>query len=197
MIRASESRSPALSWNKFHSLFGKKLKVALETSFPPHSMELDFSPVPEGVDRSQLLFANEFVMKVYHPAFADGDVSGKDQGITMFMPWVNEETAQYHRLVFRRDPRSDIRIAFARFGEKEPFMFGLGKPYINLDFESKTDSFVPVYVRIDEPEKPRVYLVVYARAVVNDEADREARLADTVLVLAKRVGEAEVPDHLK
>ena len=197
MIQASESVSPSLSWNKFHPVVGRTLKVALETAFPPHSMDLDFAEVPEGVDRSQLLFSSGSTMKVYHPAFADGDVSKKDQGITMFVPWVDEETAQYHRLVFRRDPKSSARIAFARFGEKEPFMFELGRPYINLDFESKTDSFVPVYARIDEPGKPRVYLVIYAKSVASDEADREASLADVVLVLAKTVNEDEVPDHLR
>jgi len=197
VTQASGSVSSTLSWNKFHPIFGKTLKVAFETSFPPHSMELDFSEVPEGVDRSQLLFANGFAMKVYHPAFADGDVSEKDQGITMFIPWVDEETAQYHRLVFRRDPKSTARVVFARFGEKEPFMFELGRSYINLDFESKTDSFVPVYARIDMPGKPLVYLVIYAKSVANKEVDREAHLADTVVVLAKRVGEAEVPDHLR
>lgn len=171
-----------VSFTKSHRIFGKALKVALETTFPVDT-KLAIIGEWDGRNNPEFVHRGPTCLRVYHPAYADGDLADKESGTIEFFPWIDGTAALYHRLSLRFNPREHTWIRLARFGEDAPFGFEtLDRPFVNLDFYSnRADGFIPLYVKIKTPTG-FVYLVIESQA--SDER---------VFVSVKRVSESDVP----
>jgi hypothetical protein len=179
------SSACAVSWSKYHPVFGRKLKIFLEATYPPFS-DLDLAETPEGLDRSRMLYADSWVMRVYHPAIVEIDSATNLTKRILFVPWVTDGPEPlYYRLCFIKN--SDALIVMARFGEDKPFRFALGHPVINLDFLSRRpEGFLPVFIKIVTVDKATTYLKVEATSSESG-----------VEVTISCISELEAPDHLK
>ncbi len=173
------------SFTKSHRIFGKALKVALETTFPVET-KLTIIGEWDGRNNPEFVHRSPTCLRVYHPAYADGDLAEKESGTIEFFPWIDGTDALYHRLSLRVNPRERIWVRLARFGEE--LAFGFDSPdrlFVNLDFHShRADGFIPLYVKINT-RTGFVYLVIESRA--SDEG---------ASVSIKRVSESDVPDAL-
>lgn len=175
---------------KFHSIFGADLRVALEATFDPH---VNIEPVGEVYPN--LLHVSPFVKRVYYPAISDGDMLCSLSGQVVFIPWVNEEEVQYHRLVLwaQSIDGKNFWMRFGRFGELESFTFNdVNKPYIHLDFFSlRRDEFIPLYMRA----RNRFFSENGLPEIINFVLEAEIT-EDSVALNLRRVDEAALPSHL-
>lgn len=176
------------SYTKFHSIFGSVLKVALETTFPSSS---EIKVIGDWDGRNVgFVHRNGFCQKIYHPAYTNGDVSERESRVIDFISWVDGTEAQGHRLCLRakvKGGKFSAWIKLARFEEDKVFGFeDPKKPYVNLDFFSRrSESFIPVYVKIIIPSAPVTYLGIEGNA--SDEA---------VSLIISRLGLKSVPKIL-
>jgi len=182
---ATEIRSIRISPTKFHRIFGKALKVALETTFPVGTELVTISKW-DGRNNPEFVYRGSNSLRVYHPAYANGDLSEKESGVIQFIPWVDGTEALYHRLSLRynlQDRSTWIRMA--RFGEDS--IFDPDQSFVNLDFFSiRSDGFIPIYVKISTKTLSGfTYLMIEGQA--SDEG---------ASILIKKVVESDVPDIL-
>lgn len=193
-----------LHWEKFPGeIYGPDLKVALESSFlkevVPQSNPYVVFPksLPKGMD-----FEDEHRCRYYHPAIIKQPETGSEEVETgfkiLFVPRFTKEGELFRRIVFRRKMLPGFpdegrkQMMLARFGEKEPFGFSCWKEgdrgtagYVSLAFPGKSETFIPVFLRIDEyPEI--IFHKIEAEEVKNG-----------VLVLSRAVSCDEIPGHLK
>jgi hypothetical protein len=175
---------------KYHPVFGSILKVALEVAFNimPDGDELVI--VDSRFYNNQLIHQGVNFTKAYYPAKIEGSIGdGDDKSTIEFVPWLDEDGAVYHRICFRfGNDRLDtlVRVLFAREGEEKPFGFEQNHAaYINLDFCSKREEFLPLFVIIDDGEKT-TYLKIEGGGSEN-----------RTFVTINRVTMEEVPEHLK
>lgn len=192
-----------LRWEKFPGeIYGPDLKVALESTFPreiaPQSNPCVIPPksLPKGMD-----FEDEHRCRYYNPAIPDRPKSVyemKTGSKILFVPRFTKDGELFRRIVFRRKMLPGFpnegrkQMMLARFGEKEPFGFSCWKEgdrgtarYVSLAFPGKSETFIPVFLRIDEYPNP-VFLKIEAREVENG-----------VLVLSRDASRDEIPEHLK
>jgi hypothetical protein len=184
-MKAAKEQVP-LSKTKYHRIFGRDLRVGLEMTLPVDSRitvagEIDLTGQPEFVSKGRNF------LRVFHPAFANADMSQKDRrsGRIQFVPWVDSSQAVGYRLVLTYDPDSLTPwVRLARFDEQQVFQPG---KYVNLDFLTKrATGFVTTYAKVKgmDHSKP-VYLEISADA--ND---------DKSVVSVRRVAEGKVPRYL-
>lgn len=195
--------SKLLRWEKFPGeIYGPDLKVALESTFPieivpqlnPHVIPPKL--LPKGMD-----FGDEYRCRYYNPAIIRHSEIGSEIEIgskVLFVPRFTKDGELFRRIVFRRKMLPGFpnegrkQMMLARFGEKEPFGFSCWKEgdrgtagYVSLAFPGKSETFIPVFLRIDEYTDP-VFLKIEAREFKNG-----------VLVLSYSVDRDEIPEHLK
>lgn len=183
-------------WNKFHPLFGADLKVGFETTFP---RTVASDGIEQFYAKSGLVHnpPDEPIIRVYEPATEIlGSCKEGDAAQVFFEP-VSLDGSLFRRLVFARKvdhctgkPRRWM-IA-ARHGELFHFGFdsqnSRSEKYLSLAYTGLEESFIPVYVKIQEKgeEEEFVYLEVWAW---DENGGR-------VVAQARRVSEEEVPQSL-
>lgn len=141
-----------VSSTKFHSIFGKELSVALESTLDHFSdKELEFNNELYGGNQD-LIYRKLECWRTYYPAALVGDITTDQEATISFLPWFSGPEVQYNRLVLRMRPITGKIFRWmmlGRFGEEKSFSFAKENPFINLDFFSKrNDKFLPLFVKI-------------------------------------------------
>lgn len=176
--------------SKFHSIFGKELSVALESTLDTYSdKELDIDRELYG-NNEHLIFRNGDCWRIYYPADVNGNMETNKEATINFLPWFSGPEVLYNRLTLRATPKEGKIyrwVMFARFGEEKPFTFSKDKPhFINLDFFSKrNDNFLPLFVKVKKDGGGFAYFVL------------EGQWSEEAVTLKiSRVTESEAPPHL-
>lgn len=174
-------------WQKFHSLYGCTLKVALENDFLP-GMAAGLDPRYKD---SGLLYTNKFeeqlVEKVYEPALK---IAGPDENnaVQIFFEPIIFPEPRYRRLMFFKEICRDWLVA-ARHGEESVFGFDAKNSrhlnYLPIAYPGLSGQFIQLYFKIKERGLPDVYLEVWAW-----DEDK------TIIVQCRHVLEEEAPDIL-
>ena len=179
-------------WAKFHPLFGSDLKVGFETTFPKEVI-LNLNPLYE---KSGFIHdsAKESVKRIYEPAVKVlGSCLDSNAAQVFFKP-ASLDDALFRRLVLTRkiDHRSGKPrqwMVVARRGEITHFGFdswnSKNQRYLFLAYPGLEESFIPVYVKIQEKGGGTVYLEVWAWGENGK-----------VVVQGRRVYEKDVPESL-
>lgn len=175
-------------WQKFHSLYGCVLKVALENDFLPGMVV--------GLDSrykdSSLLYTKKFkkqlVEKVYEPALK---IAGPDENnaVQIFFEPIIFPKPRYRRLMFLKEIRQDWLVA-ARHGEESVFGFDAKNSrhlnYLPIAYPGRSGQFIPVYFKIQEKDAPDfIYLEVWSW-----NEDKK------IIVQCRHIIEEEAPDIL-
>ena len=183
-------------WNKFHPLFGPDLKVGFETTFP-RTVNLD--GIEQFYVKSGLVHdpPDEPIIRIYEPATEILGSCKDGEAAQVFFEPISLNSSLFRRLVFARkvDHRTKKPrhwMVVARHGELFHFGFdshnSRSEKYLSLAYMGLEESFIPVYVKIQEKggEGGFVYLEVWAWD------EKGGRVA----VQARRVSKEEVPQSL-
>ncbi|MDO8495593.1 MAG: hypothetical protein Q7S32_03720 [bacterium] len=185
-----------VSLDKFHSLFGRALSVALEGTFYPDPKA---GPIEIPEEYAKLSYAEPVrgQVRFYYPAVASGDVRSKEEGVITFLPWFDRSLAAYHRIQlrvrpFQRGSRLMPRIMFARLGEEKAFTPevkpGAEQTYLQLDFFSmREEMFLDLYVRVEDEKGPAYFVI---------EADPKENTPEKVTLRVRRIDIKDAPTHL-
>lgn len=177
-MKVHQQLSPNVSNKKFHSIFGKFLKVALDSAFDPSVNVEDIKILSLSEQEEAVLVHNgKNYKKISQLAKVEGDLTKDKTTKIVFYPWVKTEEVQFYCLNFHLN---QFRVIFARFGEEESF----SNNYINLDYFSLTQEigFIPLFIKIGGRDD-----VVYLRLTSQTMGTLEI----------SHVQESEVPLHLR
>ncbi len=183
-------------WGKFHPLFKSNLKVGFETTFPKEAVVLNLDPLYE---KSGLIYnsAKESVKRVYEPAVQILGSCLNGEAAQVFFEPVSLTGSLFRRLVFARKMKYSSRkprlwMVAARYGEVSCFGFdswnSRSERYLSLAYAGMEESFIPVYVKIQNGKEDFIYLEVWAW----DEGEGK-----NVVVQARRISKNETPELLR
>ena len=187
-------------WQKFHPVFGSDLKVGFETTFPRNAV-LGVDSPDSLYEKNCLIYDSGSgpVKRIYEPAVKIIGSCLDGEAAQVFFEPVSQAGSLFRRLVFARKVEHSTQeprhwMVAARHSEVAHFGFdswnSKDQRYLSLAYPGLEEQFKAVYFKIqngkEEKEKSFIYLEVLG---LDDEVQ--------VLVVARRVEEKKVPEHLR